>query len=155
MQGLAQSWRRHRSGSYHADWGYFQKYNGIRDHRGGGRSSGRETAARVAGGVIARKILERRGVKIMAACVELGGTAVQDWAALDLENARNRSYCAATEAMMQHYVLLQRNLIYTGVTRGKQLVILVGESRALKMAVNNNKTRKRYTRLAQRLAPVE
>ena len=57
--------------------------------------------------------------------------------------------------MMQHYVLLQRNLIYTGVTRGKQLVILVGESRALKMAVNNNKTRKRYTRLAQRLAPVE
>ena len=85
----------------HADWGYFQKYNGIRDHRGGGRSSGRETAARVAGGVIARKILERRGVKIMAACVELGGTAVQDWATLDLDNARNRPYCAATEAMPQ------------------------------------------------------
>ena len=52
----------------HADWGYFQKYNGLRDHRGGGRSSGRETAARVAGGVIAKKILARRGVKI------LGGT---------------------------------------------------------------------------------
>ena len=85
----------------HADWGYFQKYNGIRDHRGGGRSSGRETAARVAGGVIARKILKLRGVKIMAACVELGGTAVQDWAALDLDNARNRPYCAATEAMPQ------------------------------------------------------
>ena len=57
--------------------------------------------------------------------------------------------------MMQHYVLLQRNLIYTGVTRGKKLVILVGESRALRTAIKNNKTRKRFTRLAQRLAPVE
>ena len=37
----------------------------------------------------------------MAACVELGGTAVQDWATLDLDNARNRPYCAATEAMPQ------------------------------------------------------
>ena len=37
--------------------------------------------------------------------------------------------------MMQHYVLLQRNLVYTGVTRGKKLVVLVGESRALHMAV--------------------
>ena len=35
----------------------------------------------------------------MAACVELGGTAVQDWATLDLDNARTRPYCAATEAM--------------------------------------------------------
>ena len=83
----------------HADWGYFQKYNGIRDHRGGGRSSGRETAARVAGGVIARKILARRGANVLAACVELGGISVQDWATLDLDNARTRPYCAATEAM--------------------------------------------------------
>ncbi|MBD5553459.1 MAG: hypothetical protein HDQ44_03885, partial [Desulfovibrio sp.] len=51
-----------------------------------------------------------------------------------------------------HFVLLQRNLIYTGVTRGKKLVVLVGESRALQIAVKNNKTGKRFTRLAQRLA---
>lgn len=53
--------------------------------------------------------------------------------------------------LTQHYVLLQRNLIYTGVTRGKQLVVLVGESKAINMAVSNNNTRKRYTWLAQRL----
>ncbi len=70
----------------HADWGYFQKYKGIRDYRGGGRSSGRETAARVAGGAIAKKILARRGARICAACVELGGIAVPE-AEQDLEGA--------------------------------------------------------------------
>ena len=53
--------------------------------------------------------------------------------------------------LSQHYVLLQRNLIYTGVTRGKQLVILVGETKAINMAVSNNNMRKRNTWLAQRL----
>jgi len=53
--------------------------------------------------------------------------------------------------LTQHYVLLQRNLIYTGVTRGKKLVVLVGSRRALTIAVKNNKTRRRYTLLKQRL----
>ena len=56
--------------------------------------------------------------------------------------------------MMQHYVLLQRNLIYTGVTRGKKLVILIGDARALNIAVKNNKTRNRYTRLSERLEKI-
>ncbi|WP_288957163.1 chorismate synthase [uncultured Desulfovibrio sp.] len=81
----------------HADWGYFQKYNGIRDHRGGGRSSGRETAARVAGGVIAQKILARKGVGIQAACVELGGIAVPA-GDVDMEHALSRPYFAASDA---------------------------------------------------------
>ncbi len=54
--------------------------------------------------------------------------------------------------LMQHYVLLQRNLVYTGITRGKKLVILVGESRALQVAIANNHTLKRHTRLKERLA---
>ncbi|MBP3729894.1 MAG: AAA family ATPase, partial [Mailhella sp.] len=54
--------------------------------------------------------------------------------------------------MMQHYMLLQRNLVYTAVTRGKKLVVLVGEWRALAMAVKNNHIRQRYTWLAHRLA---
>lgn len=49
----------------HADFTYFRKY-GIRDYRGSGRASGRETAARVAAGAIAKKLLDRRGVKIIA-----------------------------------------------------------------------------------------
>jgi exodeoxyribonuclease V alpha subunit len=53
--------------------------------------------------------------------------------------------------LTQHYVLLQRNLIYTAVTRGKRLVIIVGTKRALAIAVRNNKTEKRYTYLKNRL----
>ncbi len=49
----------------HADFTYFEKY-GIRDYRGSGRASGRETAARVAAGAIAKKLLSRRGVTIIA-----------------------------------------------------------------------------------------
>ena len=81
----------------HADWGYFAQYNGIRDHRGGGRSSGRETAARVAGGVIAKKILARADIVIQAACVELGGIAVPA-GDVDMERAPARPYFAAADA---------------------------------------------------------
>jgi len=51
-----------------------------------------------------------------------------------------------------HYLLLQRNLIYTGITRAKKLVVLVGTRRALAMAVKNNAPHKRHTRLAHRLS---
>jgi len=51
----------------------------------------------------------------------------------------------------QHYLLLQRNLLYTAVTRGKRLVVIVGSKRALSLAVKNNKTQRRYTGLRQRL----
>jgi exodeoxyribonuclease V alpha subunit len=53
--------------------------------------------------------------------------------------------------MTQHYMLLQRNLLYTGVTRGKRLVILVGTKKALAIAIKNNKPQMRYTRLRERL----
>jgi len=53
--------------------------------------------------------------------------------------------------LTQHYMLLQRNLIYTAVTRGKRLVILIGTRKALAIGVKNDKTRKRYTFLEQRL----
>jgi len=53
--------------------------------------------------------------------------------------------------LTQHYMLLQRNLIYTAVTRGKRLVILIGTRKALAIGVKNDKTRKRYTFLKQRL----
>lgn len=47
----------------------------------------------------------------------------------------------------QHYVLLQRNLLYTGITRGKELVVLVGTRKAMQIAVQNDKTKHRYTHL--------
>jgi exodeoxyribonuclease V alpha subunit len=51
----------------------------------------------------------------------------------------------------QHYLLLQRNLIYTGLTRGKSLVMLIGQKKALAMAVNNNRTEQRFSGLRTRL----
>lgn len=53
--------------------------------------------------------------------------------------------------LTQHYILLQRNLIYTAVTRGKRLVVVIGTKRALAMGIGNVKTQKRYTRLRERL----
>ena len=51
----------------------------------------------------------------------------------------------------QHYKLLQRNLLYTAITRGKKLVCVVGSHRAVAMAIRNNETLERRTALADRL----
>lgn len=53
--------------------------------------------------------------------------------------------------MTQHYMMLQRNLLYTAITRAKRLVVLVGTRKALQIAVNNNKVAERYSGLMQRL----
>ena len=51
----------------------------------------------------------------------------------------------------QHYPMLQRNLLYTGVTRGKKLVVLLGSKKALHIALKNFNNTKRYSRFKQRL----
>lgn len=50
-----------------------------------------------------------------------------------------------------HYIMLQRNLFYTAVTRARQKVVIVGSKKAVQAAVLNDKTRKRYSLLAERL----
>jgi exodeoxyribonuclease V alpha subunit len=52
---------------------------------------------------------------------------------------------------MQQYLLLQRNLIYTGLTRGKQFVVLVGQKKALGTAVRNDRAAERFSALCARL----
>jgi len=52
---------------------------------------------------------------------------------------------------MQHYMLLQRNLIYTGITRAKRLLVVVGQRKALELAVRNDQARKRYSGLLSSL----
>lgn len=52
----------------------------------------------------------------------------------------------------QHYILLQRNLLYTGVTRGRKLVVIVGSDKAMNRAVKNEDAHKRFTRFAERLS---
>ena len=56
---------------------------------------------------------------------------------------------------MQHYMMLQRNLIYTGLTRGKRLVVIVGQKKALGCAVRSNDNRQRYLGLLSRLQQCE
>jgi exodeoxyribonuclease V alpha subunit len=49
----------------------------------------------------------------------------------------------------QHYLMLRRNLVYTGVTRGKQLVVLVGQRKALAIAVKDSRAARRWSKLNQ------
>lgn len=84
----------------HADWPYYRKYNHIRDYRGGGRASGRETACRVVGGSIAREILRKFcQADILAGCVELGGIAVPE-TDINLEHAHSTPFFAASPAVV-------------------------------------------------------
>ena len=55
--------------------------------------------------------------------------------------------------MTQHYAMLQRNLLYTGVTRGKRLVVLVGQKKAVAIAVRNVSGRWRWSKLQEWLRP--
>src|SRR5690606_971384 len=61
----------------HANFTYLEKY-GIFDYRGGGRSSARETAARVAAGAVAKKLLAHFGIEICAFVAEIGGIAIAE-----------------------------------------------------------------------------
>ena len=74
----------------HADYGYFMKY-GRRDYRGGGRSSGRETAARVAAGAVARQLLATLGVKITAYALEIAGIRCRSFDREEIERNPLRS----------------------------------------------------------------
>jgi len=63
---------RNRPRPGHADYTYQMKY-GLRDHRGGGRASARETVGRVAAGAVAKKLLQQSGIRVVAYVTELGG----------------------------------------------------------------------------------
>ena len=78
----------------HGDFGYFAKW-GIRDHRGGGRASARETAVRVAGGAFAQLLLNHFGIEVKSGVLSVGeigrveGGYAELLGAVDFENARN------------------------------------------------------------------
>jgi exodeoxyribonuclease V alpha subunit len=59
--------------------------------------------------------------------------------------------CVVMPLITQHYMMLQRNLLYTAVTRARQLCVLVGNRKAVAMAVRNDKVARRYTALDWRL----
>lgn len=72
--------------------------------------------------------------------------------AATVHKSQGSEYPAVVLAFLpQHYMMLQRNVLYTGITRAKRLVILVGNAKAVGMAVRNSKTAQRNTRLPERL----
>jgi exodeoxyribonuclease V alpha subunit len=72
--------------------------------------------------------------------------------AISVHKSQGSEYAAVVLPLVtQHFMLLQRNLIYTAVTRGKKLVVLVGSRKALAMGIKNDRTRKRHTNLWRRL----
>ena len=72
--------------------------------------------------------------------------------AVSVHKSQGSEYPAVVVPVLtQHYMLLQRNLIYTAVTRGRDLVVMVGTRKALAMGVHNDKTKKRFTNLRYRI----
>ena len=68
-----------------------------------------------------------------------------DWSAATIHKSQGSEYPAVViPVMTQHYTMLQRNLLYTGVTRGKRLVVLVGQKKAIAIAVRNASGRRRW-----------
>jgi exodeoxyribonuclease V alpha subunit len=75
--------------------------------------------------------------------------------AISVHKAQGSEYPAIIMPVVtQHYMLLQRNLLYTAVTRARKLVVLIGTRKALAIAVKNDKVQKRYTRLADRIRSI-
>jgi exodeoxyribonuclease V alpha subunit len=72
--------------------------------------------------------------------------------AISVHRSQGSEYPAVVVPMVtQHYMLLQRNLLYTAITRARQMVVLVGSKKAIAIAVKNDKVSQRYTALALRL----
>ena len=84
----------------HADFTYFYKY-GIRDYRGGGRSSARETAARVAAGAVAKMILKEFNIKIESGIIEIGGVRTEN---IDFEYAKDSPIFALDDKIEQQWI---------------------------------------------------
>ena len=93
----------------HADYTYQEKY-GVRDYRGGGRSSARETAARVAAGAVAKLVLRKLGITVQAYVSQVGALALdKPYTELDLNNTESNDVrCPDTEMAQQMFDLIDK-----------------------------------------------
>ncbi|PQQ23494.1 chorismate synthase [Photorhabdus hindustanensis] len=105
----------------HADYTYEQKY-GIRDYRGGGRSSARETAMRVAAGAIAKKyLLDRYGIRVRACLTQMGNIHCQlkDW-----EQVEQNPFFSPDETKLEQLDALMRELKKAGDSIGAKVTVV-------------------------------
>lgn len=113
----------------HADYTYHQKY-GIRDYRGGGRSSARETAMRVAAGAIAKKYLkEQFGIQVRGYLSQIGSVkidpkTVEDVANIDWDNVNSNPFFCPDEKAVEQFDELIRELKKEGNSIGAKLTVI-------------------------------
>ncbi|MDA3978954.1 chorismate synthase [Gallibacterium sp. AGMB14963] len=110
----------------HADYTYQQKY-GLRDYRGGGRSSARETAIRVAAGAIAKKYLsDRFGIKIRGFLSQIGDVAVpvQELSTIDWDFVNSNPFFCPDAATIEKFDALIRDLKKAGDSIGAKLTVV-------------------------------
>ncbi len=106
----------------HADYSYIQKY-GIRDHRGGGRASARETTMRVAAGSVARKYLEvNYNIKITGYLSQIGGLKIEE---IDLTEIDNNPFFCPDKNMISEIEELIENLRAEGDSIGAKITLSV------------------------------
>ena len=72
--------------------------------------------------------------------------------AVTIRKSQGSKYPVLVPISTQHYMMLKRNLSYTGITRGQRLVVLVGQKKALAMAVKGKQVKRRWSKLKERLA---
>jgi chorismate synthase len=92
----------------HADYAYHKKY-GVRDHRGSGRASGRETAGRVAAGAVAKKLLAAKGIRITACTLAIGNLKCEKYEPDFIEKNPARACDSNVAAAMEQRILQARN----------------------------------------------
>lgn len=114
----------------HADLSYIARY-GLRDHRGGGRSSGRETAGRVAGGAVAKKLLAESGIEIVGYVIELGGVRARipnlgDLSDLKDEAEKNPVRCPDQNTAEEMIIALDRARSAGDSLGGVAEIVVVG-----------------------------
>ncbi|MBQ0718932.1 MAG: chorismate synthase [Gammaproteobacteria bacterium] len=110
----------------HADYSYFQKY-GIRDYRGGGRASARETAMRVAAGGIAKKYLaETLGIRVRGYLSQLGPIAIDkvDWNEVDWDEVNNNPFFCPDADKVEEMAAYMQALSKEGNSIGAKLTVV-------------------------------
>jgi chorismate synthase len=105
----------------HADYTYEAKY-GLRDHRGGGRASGRETAARVAGGAVAGRLLASRSIVVSAYTRELGGIQAERISPLQ---SQELPYFAPDPSVLEHWDRRVQEVKRSGDSLGGVVEVMV------------------------------
>lgn len=109
----------------HADYTYFKKY-GIRDHRGGGRASARETLSRVVGGAFAKMVLKKHGISLFAYVNQIGSIKLtKDYNKLDLHTIENSSVRCPDENITIRMEQLIDELKRSGDTAGGMIRCVV------------------------------